>query len=212
MGTKVPPPPSTFASINVKTVAAGDTLHRTHATAFRAGEFNPCRGQPTRFAPFDDAAGLCVPSLYAATTREAAAFESIFHDIAPSARFKTVRLATVLARSTSRIRPKRDLRVVSLYAPDLKAWRISRVNLIETPKSTYRKTVLWASAIHNAYPDVDGLVWTSRQCDPNSCVIFFGDRVHEADFDVVDCIDVSSDPNLLLEIRGYGRRAGITII
>ena len=29
--------------------------------------------------------GRCVPTLYAATSREAAAFESIFHDIEPSA-------------------------------------------------------------------------------------------------------------------------------
>lgn len=38
------------------------------------------------------------------------------------------------------------------------------------------------------------------------------DRVRESDFDVLDCIDVATNPNLLLELRGYGKCAGITII
>ena len=63
-----------------------------------------------------------------------------------------------------------------------------------------------------ARADVDGLLWTSRQCDPDQCVILFEDRLGEADFDVHDCIEVSGDASLLLELRGFGQRAGITII
>ena len=211
-GNGFPPPPAAFATINIATIRAGSVLHRTHATAFRPGQFNPCLGQPTRFAPFTDANGICVPSLYAATSREAAAFESIFNDIAPTARFKTVRLSTVQSRSVSRIAPNKDLDVAKLYSPDLKAWNIARTNLIETPKSTYPKTVLWAQDLHTAFPDIKGLIWTSRQCDPESCLVLFGDRVRESDFDVLDCIDVATTPNLLLELRGYGKRARITII
>lgn len=208
----VPAPPSPFPSINVQTITKGTILHRTHDSSFRSGQFNPCKGQPTRFAPFTDVTGGCVPTLYAATSREAAAFESIFHDIEPTARFKTVRLGVVESRSVSRIMPTRDLLVAGLFAPDLKAWGLSRSELIETPKSTYDQTVLWAGAIHRARPDIDGLVWTSRQCDPERCVILFEDRVGEGDFAVHDCIDVSADANLLLELRGFGLRAGITIV
>ena len=135
--SRVPPPPCPFPNINVQTVAKGAILHRTHAAGFRPAEFNPCKGQPTRFAPFTDAAGACVPTLYAATSREAAAFESIFHDIEPAAPFKTVRLDVVESRSVSAIAPKRDLRVAGLFAPDLKAWGLSRGELIDTPKSSY---------------------------------------------------------------------------
>ncbi|APO72608.1 RES domain-containing protein (plasmid) [Rhizobium gallicum] len=211
-GNRIPPPPAAFATVNIAPIRSGSVLHRTHASAFRSGQFNPCLGQPTRFAPFADASGTCVPSLYAATSREAAAFESIFHDIAHTARFKTVRLSTIQSRSVSRIAPNKDLAVANLYSPDLKAWNIARTNLIETPKSSYLKTVLWAQALHTAFPDIKGLIWTSRQCDPASCLILFGDRVRESDFDVLDCIDVATNPNLLLELRGYGKRAGITII
>ncbi|MGO8972643.1 MAG: RES family NAD+ phosphorylase [Steroidobacteraceae bacterium] len=210
--SSVPLPPSPFPSINTQTVAKGTILHRTHVSSFRPVQFNPCRGQPTRFAPFTDAASACVPTLYASTTREAAAFESIFHDIEPTALFKTVRLDVVESRSVSRIAPKRDLLVAGLFAPDLKVWGLSRGELIETPKSTYGQTVLWAQAIHRARSDLDGLIWTSRQCDPDQCVILFEDRVCEANFDIHDCIDVSADADLLLELRKFGRRAGITII
>ena len=208
----VPSPPSPFPSINTQKVEIGTVLHRTHASSFRSAQFNPCKGQPTRFAPFTDAADACVPTLYAATSREAATFESIFHAIEPTARFKTVRLDVVESRSVSRISPKRDLLVAGLFAPDLKAWGLSRVELIETPKSTYDQTVLWAQAIHQVRPDIDGLIGTSRQCDPDQCVILFENRIGEADFEVRDCIVVSSDANLLLELRGFGQRAGVTII
>lgn len=160
--SSVPLPPSPFPSINTQTIPKGAILHRTHGSGFRSAQFNPCKGQPTRFAPFMNDAGACVPTLYAATSREAAAFESIFHDIEPTAPFKIVRLDTVESRSVSRIALKRDLLVAGLFAPDLKAWGLSRGELIETPKSTYGQTAVWAQAIHNARSDLDGLIWTSR--------------------------------------------------
>ena len=135
----VPPPPSPFPSINTQTVAKSTILHRTHGSSFRPAQFNPCKGQPTRFAPFLNAAGACVPTLYAATSREAAAFESIFHDIEPTALFKTVRLDVVESRSVSRITPKRDLLLAGLFAPDLKVWGLSRGELIETPNQPMAK-------------------------------------------------------------------------
>lgn len=208
----VSPPPSPFPDINTQTITKGTVLHRTHSAGFRSAQFNPCMGQPTRFAPFNDAAGACVPTLYAATSREAAAFESIFHDIEPAAAFKTVRLDVVETRSVSRIAPKRDLLLAGLFTPDLKAWGLRRGELIDTPKSTYGQTVLWAQAIHRARPDIDGLIWTSRQCDPDRCVILFEDRIRETDLDTLDCIAVGADAGLLLEIRAFGQRAGITII
>ena len=54
---------------------------------------------------------------------------------------------------------------------------MNRDELIEMPKSTYSQTVLWAQAIHRARSDLDGLMWTSRQCDPDQCIILFEDRV-----------------------------------
>ena len=177
----------------------------------RPVQLNPCMGQPTRFAPIRDRDGACVPSLYVATTEEAAVFASIFHDIEASAAFKTVRLDVVTGRSLSEVAPKRDLRLVALFGPDLKAWGRTRTDLIDTPKSTYGQTAMWAQAIHAAYLDADGLAWTSRQCDPAVCIVLFGDRVTEAELSVVGRSE-ASEPAVLLRLRGYGLRAGITIV
>lgn len=207
-----PRPPTPFPAVNIHALKAGTVLHRTHSRGFRPAQFNPCQGQPTRFAPFHDAAGACVPSLYAATSREAAAFETIFHDMEPDAAFKTVRLDVVAGRSVSRIAAVRDLRLASLFTPDLSAWTLRRTDLIDTAKSTYGQTALWAQAIHTACEGADGLIWTSRQCDPERCVVLFGDRIAEGEFDVLERLEAATDPALLLDLRGFGRRAGIGIV
>ena len=209
---RLPRPPSPFPGVNRHIVPAGTVLHRNHARAFGPAQFNPGQGQPSRFSPFTDAAGARVPTLYAATSREAAAFETVFHDIEAEAAFKTVRLDVVQARAVSRIAPKRNLCLAGLFASNLKAWSLRRTDLIETSKSTYDQTVAWAQAIHGANADLDGLIWTSRQCDPERCVVLFGDRVSESELNILEHVDVAADAALLLELRGFGRRAGITIV
>jgi hypothetical protein len=208
----VPRPPSPFPAINAFVLKAGTALHRTHGRSYRPDQFNPCKGDDTRFSPIGDAFSVCIPTLYAATSRQAAAFESIFHDIEPSAPFKTVRLEIIERRTVSEIAPTRDLTLASLFAPDLKAWGLQRTDLIETPKSTYTQTARWAEAIHASRVDIDGLIWTSRQCDPETCVVLFGDRVDEADLRVLASQNVAGAPLLLRQIRDFGARAGIAIV
>jgi hypothetical protein len=211
-GPVLPRPPDPFPPYNPYRLAAGSELHRNHLRSLRSAQFNPGFGLPSRFAPFDDEGGRTVPTLYAGTTREAAVYETIFHDIDPAALFKTVRQHVVEARTASRITPTRDLLLASLFTPDLAAWGLARTDLIQTPKSTYDQTVIWAAAIHAAHRDVDGLVWTSVRCDPELCVMLFGDRVDEADLQVIDRLEVAADATLLLELREYGKRAGIIIV
>ena len=75
-------PPSPLTSPHLAVLPRGAALHRVHRTTVRAAaQFNPGRGERTRFAPFDDGAGAPVPSLYAAATLRAAVHETIFHDI-----------------------------------------------------------------------------------------------------------------------------------
>ena len=125
-----------------------------------------------------------------------------------------MRLDVVESRSVSRIAPKRDLLVAGLFAPDLKVWGLSRGELIETPKVN-----LWPNrpmgsgdpprSIGPRRPDLH----VAPERDPDQCVDpRFEDRVSEETFDIYDCIDVSADADLLLELRKFGRRAGITIV
>jgi hypothetical protein len=208
---RVPAPPAVLKAATLHPLPTGTKLHRTHFGDFAATAFNPCQGQPTRFAPIS-VAGNCVPSLYAATNREAAVFETIFHDIKPRARFKTVARDVVEARTVSVIQTRRETRFVPLFSQFLLKWNLERKDLIDTPKSTYAETAAWASALHAAHPDADGLIWTAKRADSEKCVVFFGDRVGPDDFEKLESLDVADTPHLMAEIRLYGRGADITIV
>ena len=204
-------PPSPLESPHFAVLPRGTVLHRVHRTTFRATQFNPGLGGPTRFAPFDDGTGAPVPSLYATATLRAAIHETIFHDIPANARIKTVRLNDVHIRTHSELLTNRDLRLVELRNVTLGHWSISRRDLISSSPALYGQTVLWAAAIHRDIPAADGLVWTSNQCDPDDACLFFGDRVHESDFTAVRSRDGASDKSFVKDVRDEGRRRGIAL-
>ena len=136
----------------------------------------------TRFSPFRDAKGHCVPSLYAGSTVESAIYETVFHDIPLSADRKTVPRDAVEKRNHSALLVRRDLRLASLRA----------------------------QAIHTQFDDVEGLVWTSNLCDPDSALLLFGDRVAVADIQVV-AVREGTDGSFLRDVRNAGGRGGIQI-
>ncbi|MDE0521189.1 MAG: RES family NAD+ phosphorylase [Boseongicola sp.] len=204
-------PLSPLTNPHYHVLPGGSDLHRVHRTTFRPAEFNPGKGGPTRFAPFTDATGTPVPSLYASATLAAAIHETIFHDVPANAKTKTVRLGEVYIRAHSRLRTNRDLRLVELRNVTLGAWGISRQDLIASSPALYGQTVLWAKAIHRDFPDADGLAWTSNQCDPDDACLFFGDRVVEIDFTAVLSRDGATDKSFLQDVMVEGRLRGITL-
>lgn len=211
----VPGPPDPFpsADINIFTLAAGTVLHRIHNKARWSTEFNPCAGRPARFSPLNYPDGTCVPTAYAASTFEAASHESVFHDVEYSARDKFVPEKTIAACAYSVISPLRDLQLAELFEPDLNRLQLTRSLLIDTNAVQYTRTVRWALAIHSARPDLHGMVWTSRRCDPAKAFVLFGDRVAPSDFDRKSCdlLDIASSPARFAEIRSFGKRASIHI-
>ena len=204
-------PPARLARPNVVTLAAGMTLERVHDRNYQANGFNPCEGAPTRFAPMHGTQGNCIPSLYAAGSLEAAIFETIFHDIPVTARRKTVPRTLVQSQAHGRLEVLRELRLVSLRAPDLRRWLISRDSMITSSPQFYEETVRWAEAIHRQFSNVEGLLWTSNQCDPDTAYLFFGDRVRADDFGIVQARDGLENPGFLSDARQAGRRSSISI-
>ena len=99
----------------------------------------------------------------------------------PSNSWPKIELPVLHIRSSSR---SRDLQLASLFQPDLSRWNITRTELIDTAATQYLSTVRWALAIHRARPDLQGMTWTSRRCDPDCAYILFGDRLAPGDFDV----------------------------
>lgn len=172
----VPTPPASLAQINTLDLPAGTHLYRIHLSTFDGDQFNPCLGNPTRFAPISDAAGKCIPTMYAADTLECAVFETIFHNVPVAATLKVVRLGEVLVRSYSVVETRWQIRLAKFFGPDLNALGVTRKQITQTLAAHYTKTALWAAAFHHQGADLDGLVWTSNQCDPNQAYILLGDR------------------------------------
>ena len=208
---KIRKPPSPLSSPHFAVLTQGTVLHRIHRTTCRAAQFNPGLGGPARFAPFNDDTGAPVPSLYASDSLRAAIHETIFHDIPPRARIKTVRLNDVRIRTHSELLANRDLRLVELRNVPLNNWGISRTELISASPNLCDQTVFWAAAIHRDMCDAEGLVWTSNQCDPDDACLFFGDRVHESDFTAIRSRNGVSDESLVNDVRVEGRRRGIAL-
>ena len=206
----VPCPPDLLKAPNVVELAPGELLHRVHDRAFAGDDFNPCRGGPTRFAPIRDVAGRCISSLYAGATVESAIYETVFHDVPPSAKRKTVPRSTVENCNHSTLLVRRTLRLASLRAPDLMRWGVGRDTLIGGLPTQYGRTALWAKAIHDRFDGVDGLIWTSNRCDPDAALLLFGDRVVGADL-LVAGLRAGSDGSFLDDVRTAGQRGDIWI-
>ncbi|MCY4095036.1 MAG: RES family NAD+ phosphorylase [Gammaproteobacteria bacterium] len=206
----VPLPPLSLSNPNILSLQTNEVLHRIHDRTLRGNSFNPCKGGPTRFAPLFDASRKCVPSLYAAKSVEAAAFETLFHDIPPTANRKSVLRESIELRNHSTLMVRRPLRLARLHAPDLMKWEILRDQLLGSLPTQYDRTVKWAEAIHAQFSDVEGLIWTSNKYDEESALLLFGDRVSEMDIQVV-AVRKGSDFSFVHDVREAGRRAAILI-
>ena len=206
----VPLPPAHLEPPNLINLAEGELLHRVHTPEFPGNAFNPCQGGPTRFAPIHDALDQCIPTLYAAHTVEAAIYETILHDVPLGAAQKSVPRAAVESRQHSTLLVRRTLQLASLCAPDLMKWGLSPAALIGSLPTQYGHTARWAKALHDQFPHVDGLVWTSKLCDPDSAVVFFGDRVKDADL-MVTGVRHGSDGSFLSDAYKAAQRANILI-
>lgn len=203
--------PDPFPDFNTVILPAGAPLVRIHDPSFDGKAFNPCMGGLTRFAPLALAAGGCLPTLYAADDFESALFETVFHDVAFDTRPAYVALPKVTSRSCSRLETTRDLVLANLREADLNSIGLTRSQLIDTLAIEYPRTARWAEGFHRKDPNVDGLVWTSRRCDPQSAYLLFGDRVGPSDLAVTLTTPLARSPDLVAQARTAGHRARITL-
>lgn len=162
---------------------AGRVIHVMHDTAFAPESFNPGVDgagrlrKPTRFAPIRNAKGDVVPYLYGGSTLGCAIFETVFHDVPMAAADKFVDLDDFSQRGHGELVPSRDLRLVDLTSEGLHRLKVPKEELISSPARCYPDTALWAQALHHQFPDIDGLLWMSRQRDRDHALLLFGDRL-----------------------------------
>lgn len=197
MAPRVIPAPLANLADLVKTTRwpAGVTVHRIHPAVYGAAEFNPGAGGNARFSPIADGKGDCIPTIYAGTTFECAAMETVFHDVPFEPGLKTVAKRKLRHHDHSQIELTADLTLVDLSNTALRKLGVGRVDLIETDKDIYPQTREWAEAIHAQCLDAQGLSWISRQDDRARAVMLFGDRLPPDPLRrVAPSQDIVSDP------------------
>lgn len=73
--------------------------------------------------------------------------------------------------------PNRDLLLVDLTSEGLHRSKVPKEELIASPSRDYASTAMWAQALHRQFPEVDGLLWMSRQRDRDHALVLFGNRL-----------------------------------
>jgi hypothetical protein len=188
-------PPARIERFGERVIAAGTQLWRVHDASRIGNVFNPCKGRRGRFSPLHDAAGACIPTLYAGETREAAVFETIFRDLPPLPLLRQVFIREFDGRTMSELRTRRALRLAPMFNQNLAIVGQSRQTMIESHgTASYKETCAWAEAIHRDIPDADGLLWTSRQQDETLAMLLFGTRVRPSDLEVVSSEAIDHGP------------------
>jgi hypothetical protein len=189
----------------------GTLFDRIFDPAYPPNSFNPGRGAPTRFAPiFEEDDTTPVPTLYVGATRECAFHERLFHDLPLTGSGRFIRFDRIGNLHYCELRSTTPLTIVQLFAPDLARWGMTRANLIESKPPTYRRTARWAEAIYRRFPAVQGFMWSSRFCEPDASLMFFGSRIPN------DALQMASEPRaitrdleLLESLEAFALRAGI---
>jgi hypothetical protein len=103
--------------------------------------------------------------------------ETVFHDVPHSTGFKSLDRSKLQDQVHSTVEVRQDLLLADLSSVALRRLGVTRRQLIDTDKDSYPMTRLWASAIHRACPEAQGLIWVSRQDDTARAVVLFGDRI-----------------------------------
>lgn len=188
---------------------SGTDLWRVHKLKRRPTAFNPGLDQG-RFHPFPGADGKPVPTLYTASTWEAAVCETVFRDVPLRGADRRKARAELAVRALSLVRLRREVPLVDLRALGLRRLQLHRRELIDTEADQYPRIARWARALYQASPLAGGLVWISRLADPPA-MVFFGDRVAEEDFAVVEGpIPLGTGPGLE-RVMGLAEKAKILI-
>lgn len=184
-----PDPPEVFPNAPRTCLWKSDqTMSRVYHLDYPPKSFNPgTRTEPCgRFHFFEADDGSRVPVLYAAAAVDAAISETVFHDLPVSPNQPAVVTESRLSKyGLVIIRALRDLTLIELYGHGLRQLGLRPENLTSTGPGEYPRTVRWARALHAAVPEADGLVWMSRQFNAEQALILFGDRVQEADLEVI---------------------------
>lgn len=208
-------PPSGRLEVTLVDWGKDRILYRVHSSKFAPDKFNPSPTGDARFSPLFSSDGKVIATLYAGTTLDCALMETVFHDVPYAPGLKTLSKSThVAGKVRSTIRSPRDLRLIDLSAIPLRKLGVSRSGLIDTEASEYPLTRQWAAAFHQQNPEIEGLIWTSRQADPERAVVLFADRLASLVLETVKVPEplLLSDGSACMDVLRLAGRLGVLVV
>jgi hypothetical protein len=119
--------------------------------------------------------------MYGSDQEDGAIAETVFHDVPVRGADRVVLASRLDDRSLVALAPQRNLRLAALFGHGLRRLEVTAEELTSTDGIDYPGTVAWARALHHAIPDLDGLVWMSKQFNAAKALVLFGDRVRFSD-------------------------------
>lgn len=164
------------------TLPAGREWFRVHDAVDGCAAPTPGYGN-TRFAPFDDAVGKRVPTLYLADSLAAALLGTALHDLDPDCRRRRyVAEASLHGKHHAHVIAPSELLLVDLRDPSLSSLGLGRAQVATSHEEHYSCTRQVAKAVHASPQHVSGILWHSRQAEltkqpPAEIAVVFGDRV-----------------------------------
>lgn len=168
-----------LASASFENWPAGTPLIRIHASSFHATQFNPCMGDPTRFAPVR-VKGTCVPTLYGAETLRAALAETVLHDLDVADPFASVPQWKLTDRCLSSVVATRPLKLIKLYRMELGKMGRKHAEHFAFDRAGYALCQTLAAELYQEHADADGLIWMSVRDDTKRACLLFEDRAGAA--------------------------------
>jgi hypothetical protein len=161
-------------------------LWRVYAQVHGPAGFNGTNRGNARFSPIENA-GAIIPTMYLATSVQAALMETVLHD-APvqSAGFILTLEPAKDPRRISRLQSAVPLQLADLSTVGLRRLGISRSDVVDSDKTHYPVTRQLATWIYANCPDVQGLAWTSRQDDSAQAIVLFEPRLDGGTLAVLD--------------------------
>lgn len=203
------PMPASARIQTLATISADTTLYRNHHKNYPGASFNPCLGDPTRFAPLLTPTSTCIPTFYAATTFDAAAYETVFRE--PPGPFAAYPRQKLQNRGVSSIAPKANLRLVPFFTPELAGLGLNEIDVFLRKETVYASCRALARMAWRDNPAAHGIIWSSVRDSQAQAMVLFGDRLAQSDFTVLQIRMVASDRTLLDEFSDAAARSGTFI-
>lgn len=206
-------PPPVKLHVTPWSLPSSKLLHRIHLDIYQVDQFNPGVKGNARFSPISDAKGIAISTLYAAYTFDAALMESVFHDVSHAPGYKHFDKNKLNRQIHSKVKTGQNLTLADLSSVALRKLGVQRKQLIDTEKDQYPNTREWAQAIHEQYPEIQGLSWISRQDDSARAVMLFGDRIPAGTLQQVGVSrNLLQDEKAYAELLDLAERIGADIV